>query len=91
MYDTVSWDEDADEQDEIRALQHLINTGTWSLEGSTGRAMMSAIEAGVCALGPEPAFDYWGNRIPSRDEVEAGTKGSVEFVLAHSPYGEVLE
>lgn len=54
----------------------------WSLQGSYGRAMMQAIEAGTCMLGHEPAQDYWGNRIPSRTEVEAGTKGSREFVVA---------
>lgn len=76
---------------EVRALQTLINSGTWGLQGSYGRAMMDAIESGYCALGTEPARDYWGNRIPSRDEVEPGTKGSVEFVEEHSPFGSVLE
>jgi hypothetical protein len=42
--------------------------------------MMEAIEAGVCALGNEPAHDYNGNRIPSRFEVEPGSKGSVKYV-----------
>lgn len=78
---------DTDEQDEIRALQTMINGGHWSFQGSVGRAMMAAIEAGVCALGPEPARDYWGNRIPSRSEVEPGTKGSIEYVEEHSEYG----
>lgn len=70
-------------ESQTRALQKLINAGAWSFEGSMGRAMMRAIEAGQCALGPEPARDYWGNRIPSRFEVKPGTKGSVEFVEAH--------
>jgi hypothetical protein len=44
--------------------------------------MMAAIEEGRCLLGPQPAQDAWGNRIPSRTEVEPGTKGSREFVAA---------
>lgn len=94
LYDavmTLEADETATEEDEVRALQALVNSGTWGLQGSMGRAMMDAIEAGYVALGPEPARDYYGNRIPSRFEVEAGTKGSVEFVEEHSPYGRVLE
>ena len=84
---TIEADEDASEEDEVRALQALINSGTWGLQGSMGRAMMDAIEAGCCALGEQPSRDYWGNRIPSRYEVEEGTKGSVSFVEEHSPYG----
>jgi hypothetical protein len=88
---TVEGIEYAHEQDEVRALQALINSGTWGLQGSFGRAMMDAIKAGLCALGPNPSLDYWGNRIPARHEVGAGTKGSVEYVEARSPFGEVLE
>lgn len=62
------------------ALQSLINEGQWSLEGSMGRAMMAAIEDGRCTLGPNRARDYWGNTIPSRDDVVPGTVGSVGFV-----------
>lgn len=70
--------ESADEQ--IEGLQTLINSGAaWSLEGSVGRAAMDAIEAGYCVLGEEPHRDYWGNRVPSRYEVEPGTMGSVEY------------
>jgi hypothetical protein len=88
---TLETDEDATEEDEVRALQALVNSGTWGLQGHTGRAMMDAIEAGVVALGPESARDYYGNRIPSRTEVEPGTKGSVEYVVERSPFGAVLE
>ena len=84
-------DESASDEEEVRSLQHLVNTGQWSWPGRTGRAMMDAVEAGLVALGPEAARDYYGNRVPARHEVEAGTKGSVEFVLEHSPYGRVLE
>jgi hypothetical protein len=63
------------------ALQRAINDGqAWKLQGSYGRAMMRAIEAGMCMLGQIQTTDYWGNRIPSRTEVQEGTKGSRQFV-----------
>lgn len=69
-------------------LQQLIDNGlAWRLEGSVGRAAMDAIEAGVCVLGEVGHTDYWGNYVPSRYEVEPGTKGSVEYAerMAHTP------
>ena len=70
-----------DEVDYYVAIQKAINDGSaWSFQGSYGRAMMSAIEEGRCCLGWEPKRDYWGNRIPARNEVKPGTKGSVEYV-----------
>ena len=61
------------------SLQGLINSGTWGLEGSVGRAMMDAIDNGEAILGKEPARTYWGNRIPSRYEVQDGTPGSLSY------------
>lgn len=69
------------ELDYYLAMQRTINAGTWGLQGSFGRSMMDAIKAGHCLLGKAGARDYWGNYIPSRTEVEAGTKGSREFVV----------
>ena len=61
-------------------LQELINSGlAWKLEGSVGRAAMAAIEAGECVLGTVGHYDYYGNYIPSRYEVQPGTKGSYEY------------
>lgn len=61
--------------------QELINSGlAWRLEGSIGRQFMAAIEAGACLLGRDGHRDYWGNYVPSRDEVQAGTKGSFDYV-----------
>ena len=73
-----------DEQGEaILDLQALIDSGlAWRLEGSVGRAAHEAIEAGICVLGETGHRDYWGNYIPSRHEVEAGTKGSLEYAEA---------
>jgi hypothetical protein len=64
------------------SVQRAINSGMWGLQGSYGRTMMQAIENGQCMLGANSARDYYGNRIPSRTEVQQGTKGSYDFVLA---------
>jgi hypothetical protein len=78
--------EAASERDYYSAMQRQINAGQWSLQGSHGRAMMQAIEEGHCMLGKQRARDYWGNTIPSRDDVQPGTKGSVAFVAnQHDP------
>ncbi len=49
------------------------------MEGSIGRSAMDLINSGQCILGEEGHKDYWGNYVPSRTDVKAGTKGSVEF------------
>jgi hypothetical protein len=81
--ETIEADEYATSEDYFAAMQRAINSGMWSLQGSYGREMMSAIENGLCLLGEHGARDYWGNYIPSRYEVKAGTKGSADFVLEH--------
>lgn len=71
---------DMDEQEEIVFFQDLINTGqAWLLQGSYGRTAMDYIDAGLCMLGEVGQRDYWGNYVPSRYEVEPGTKGSKEY------------
>lgn len=41
--------EEADEERQIEAWQHLIDTGVvWQLQGGFGRTAMLLIEAGVC-------------------------------------------
>lgn len=68
------------EEEQIEALQELINSGdAWRLEGSVGRSAMECLNAGLCILGEEGHTDYWGNYVPSRTEVMPGTKGSVEY------------
>lgn len=74
--------EECSELDYYRSIQRAINSGMWGLQGSYGRAMMEAINAGCCLLGKSGARDYYGNYIPSRDEVQEGTKGSISFVEA---------
>jgi len=66
---------------EIKKMQKMINSGIcWHLEGSVGRYAMDMINNGYCYLGLKGHRDYWGNYVPSRFEVQKGTKGSIEFV-----------
>jgi len=66
--------------EQIIELQRAINSGAaWRLEGSYGRAAMDAITAGECMLGEDGHRDYWGSYVPSRNEVEEGTKGSASY------------
>lgn len=78
----VGAEDAADEMQEAMAVQRVINRGMWGLEGSAGRRMMEFIEAGLCMLGRERARDYYGNTIPSREDVVEGTKGSRQYVAA---------
>ena len=60
-------------------MQGLINSGTaWSMQGSIGRQAMGCLESGACMLPRETYKDYYGNRIPSRDELKKGTKGTYQ-------------
>lgn len=78
----VGAEDEADVMQEAMAVQRVINAGMWGLEGSAGRRMMEFIDAGLCMLGRNRARDYWGNVIPSRDDVKEGTKGSRQYVAA---------
>ena len=69
------------------SIQGLIDSGmAWRMEGSIGRQCMAAIEAGRAMLGPEGHYDYYGNYVLSRYEVEPGTMGSPEYVAASEEY-----
>lgn len=74
--------EDADDAAICLSIQRAINAGMWGMQGSYGRTMMDCIETGRCMLGTKPAQDAYGNRIPARDEVQEGTKGSRSFVAS---------
>lgn len=76
--------EEASEEDYYLAIQRAIDSGMWALQGSYGRTMMAAIESGQCMLGRDQARDYYGNTIPSRDDVKQGTKGSYQYVIKQS-------
>ncbi len=61
----------------VEWYQEHINDGTvWKFEGSVGRAAMDLLRSGQCELGEKPCYDYYGNRVPSRFEVKAGTTGA---------------
>jgi len=76
----IEGDTTATTEQYYEAIQKAINTGLWGLQGSYGRTMMAAITEGYCLLGHNRATDYYGNTIPSRDDVQAGTKGSFDYV-----------
>ena len=78
--DNIECNEEVSELDYYISIQRAINSGMWGLQGSYGRTMMDAISSGRCLLGKTGARDYYGNYIPSRDEVKEGTKGSISFV-----------
>ena len=69
------------EEDYFLSIQRAINSCMWSMQGSYGRTMMDAISSGRCLLGKSGCRDYYGNYIPSRSEVQDGTKGSHSFVV----------
>lgn len=65
------------EADEIEMFQKLINSGdVWTMQGSYGRHAMNLLKAGKCELATIPFKDAYGNRIPSRYEVQPGTTGA---------------
>ena len=60
-------------------MQELINSGSCrKIEGSVGRFAMDYLEAGVCMLPLEPRVDYYGNRVPPRNMLKQGTKGTFQ-------------
>jgi len=61
----------------IYELQQLINSGlAWRMEGYVGRVATEALESGACYLPKKRHIDYWGNTVPSRDDVKSGSAGS---------------
>lgn len=60
-------------------MQFLINNGmAWQMEGHIGREAMELLRCGACMLPKKAHRDYYGNRIPSRDELKSGTLGTYE-------------
>lgn len=82
LIDALEGDVGMSQYDYYYTLQAAINGGTaWSLQGAYGRELMAAITNGFCMLGTKSARDYWGNGIPSRNDVAPGTKGSYDYVI----------
>jgi len=70
-------------------MQKLIDNGmAWKLEGFVGRQAMSALESGACMLPEEQHQDYYGNIVPSRNDLKEG-KGTL--VNSQEFWGKVLE
>jgi len=60
-------------------LQNRINDGSiWKFEGSVGSNAMQALESGECMLPKKFTFDYYGNKLPSRDVLQKGSKGTFQ-------------
>jgi hypothetical protein len=61
----------------VTETQNQINSGVcWLLEGSVGRFASDMLEIGICMLPKTSHWDYYGNYVPSRDELKKGTKGT---------------
>jgi len=80
--DIIAWENgEMTEKEEIKFFQKLIDSGqVWHLQGMYGRRAMELIELGFVTLGSKGHHDYYGNYVPSKTEVQAGTKGSPEYV-----------
>lgn len=67
--------EDADEERQIEAWQHLIDTGlAWKLQGSFGRQAKRMIEMGICHAARCERCKGTG-RVPDWEEPEASEDG----------------
>lgn len=83
---TAIYRDDATFEEQAVAYQALIDSGeAWHLEGYVGRTATDLIEQGYCTLGPKGHCDYWGSYIPSRDEVEPDSKGSLLYAQRLQP------
>lgn len=66
----------------VTKYQELINSGQiWSFEGSMGRFAMDCLKAGICFLPEQRSTDYYGNTMPSRNDVKAGSTGSLDLAF----------
>lgn len=64
----------------LSELQNFIDSGqVWKTAGSIGRSAITALIRGWCILSDESCYDAYGNYVPSRGEVQAGTMGSLEL------------
>lgn len=64
-------------------IQRMINDGSvWHYEGSFGRRAMELLECGACMLPKSFKKDHYGNTVPSRDVLKAGSKGTYKNSLS---------
>lgn len=63
----------------VDLMQRLIDDGSvWHMEGTMGRNAMELLRTGQCMLPKKQYSDFYGNIIPSRDDVKPGTPGSYQ-------------
>ena len=63
----------------FKEVQDSIDSGLcWKMEGSVGRNASVLLDSGACMLPTEAKFDYYGNRVPSRNDLKKGTKGTYQ-------------
>lgn len=80
--DDFEYEEEYSVEEQALEVQRQINAlHYWRFEGSVGRTLIDFINSGYCLLGHDDTHDYYGNHIPSRDQVQPGTKGSYEYVV----------
>lgn len=74
----------------VDQIQDQINSGLcWRMEGSVGRFAMDCLEAGVCMLPTERRIDYYGQVVPSRNDLKAETKGTFQNAVRF--WAQVME
>lgn len=80
-YEIIEGENEVSNEEYFAEIQKAINSGyAWKFQGIYGRTMMDALKSGYCLLGRERASDYYGNIIPSRNDIQEGSFGSYEFV-----------
>ena len=79
-------------------LQKMIESGeVWKMEGSYSRDAIDNLHSGACFLPEESYTDYYGNKVPSRNDITRWSTGTLElsqkFWSNHEfePEGEIHE
>ena len=58
-------------------IQDLINSGlVWKMEGSFGREARALLGSGACMLPTKVHYNSYGNEVPNRGDLKAGTEGT---------------
>lgn len=62
----------------VTSTQKGIDNGQcWHFEGSQGRLAMSCLKSGICILPEQHEYDAYGNYVPSRNDLQDGTQGTL--------------
>ena len=63
----------------VNEIQEGLNSGEiWKREGEVGRLADCCLDSGLCMLPEHETRDFYGTRIPPRNILKAGTKGTLE-------------